>query len=151
MRMSMMRVDNAFGIHRPLKDSPLLKSLLAWAVILCLAIANGAFREGVLMPALGKPAALVVSGLMLSGLILLIAYGLFRACRGFSVAQGFTIGCVWLCLTLAFEFSFGRWVQHKSWAELLEAYTFHDGNIWPLVLVVVLLAPALVAWPGKTQ
>lgn len=74
-------------IHRPLKDSPILNSLLAWAVILCLAIANGAFRESVLIPALGKPVGLVVSGLMLSGLILLIAYGLFRACRGFSVAR----------------------------------------------------------------
>jgi hypothetical protein len=36
-------------------------------------------------------------------------------------------------------------VQHKSWAELLQAYTFRDGNIWPLVLLVTVLAPVL-AW-----
>jgi hypothetical protein len=52
------------------------------------------------------------------------------------------IGLGWLALTLIFEFSFGLW-QGKSLQVLLEAYTFKDGNIWPVILVVTVLAPYL--------
>lgn len=45
-----------------------------------------------------------------------------------------------LALTLVFEFSFGLW-QGESWPVLLEAYSFKDGNIWPVVLAVTALAP----------
>ena len=34
-------------------------------------------------------------------------------------------------------------VQHQSWQQLVEAYTFKDGNLWPLVLVVTFVAPLL--------
>ena len=44
---------------------------------------------------------------------------------------------------LAFEFGFGRVVRHRPWSELLAAYTFQEGNLWPLVLVVLTLAPWL--------
>jgi hypothetical protein len=30
-----------------------------------------------------------------------------------------------------------------GWAELFEAYTFEDGNIWPVVLLVTLFAPLI--------
>lgn len=122
---------------------PLLRSLLAWLVILGLAIANGVLREEVLIPALGKPGGLILSGALLSMLIVLVAYVLVRFARGLTAAQGLRIGVFWLGLTLAFEFSFGRFVQHKSWAELLDAYAFKEGNIWPVVLMVTLLAPYL--------
>lgn len=124
----------------------LLKSLLAWLIILGLAIANGALREAVLMPSLGRPAGLVVSGVLLCALVALVAYGLVRIAQDVTVSQGLLIGVLWLSLTLAFEFAFGRYVQHLSWAELLGAYTFKDGNIWPVVLVVTLLAPSAAAY-----
>ena len=132
--------DKYFG-----PDPILLNSLLAWLVILALAIANGAFREAVLIPSLGRPGGLVVSGLLLSAFVAIVAYGLVRVSRGITAAQGLRIGFLWLGLTLAFEFAFGRFVQHQSWTELLDAYTFRDGNIWPVVLVVVLFAPSLAA------
>ena len=122
---------------------PLLRSLLAWLVILGLAIANGVLREEFLIPALGKPVGLILSGVLLSLLIVLVAYGLVRYSRDLTASKGLMIGVLWLILTLAFEFSFGRYVQHKSWAELLDAYAFKEGNIWPVVLVVTLLAPYL--------
>jgi hypothetical protein len=54
-------------------------------------------------------------------------------------------GMAWLLMTLAFEFGFGALVQHRKIDEMLAAYTFRDGNIWPLVLVLVvtLLSPVL--------
>jgi len=123
----------------------LLKSLVAWAAIVCLAIANGALREAILVPALGSAAGLVLSGVLLCLLVLLVAYALARLAGGFTVRQGLGIGLLWLCLTLAFEFAFGLLVQRKPLAELLDAYTFQGGNIWPVVLVITLLAPSLAA------
>lgn len=123
----------------------LLQSLAAWAAIVCLAIANGALREAILVPALGSAAGLVASGVLLCLLILLVAWALARVAGGFTVRQGLGIGLLWLCLTLAFEFGFGLYVQRKPLAELLDAYAFRGGNIWPVVLVVTLLAPALAA------
>jgi hypothetical protein len=35
--------------------------------------------------------------------------------------------------------------QGHSWSELLEAYNFKDGNLWPLVLVVLFFAPLLAS------
>ena len=123
----------------------LLQSLLAWLVILALAIANGVLREELLIPAIGTPGGLILSGVLLSLLIVLVAYGLVRFTRHLTAPRSVLIGALWLGLTLAFEFSFGRYVQHKSWAELLDAYTFKEGNIWPVVLAVTLLAPYLAA------
>jgi hypothetical protein len=124
---------------------PLLKPALAWLVILALAIANGILREEVLLPALGKPGGLIVSGLLLCVLVALVAHGLVRLGPGFTVVEGARIGILWLGLALAFEFAFGRYVQHKSWGELLDAYKLTDGNIWPVVLAVTLLAPPAAA------
>ncbi len=121
----------------------LLRSILAWLVILGLAITNGILREEFLIPALGKTVGLILSGVLLATLIVLVAYGLVRFTRGLTASQSLRIGVLWLGLTLAFEFGFGRFVQHKSWTELLDAYAFKEGNIWPVVLVVTLLAPYL--------
>ena len=123
----------------------LITSLLAWLLILCLAVANGALREAVLIPSLGRSFGLVLSGVMLSLLIALVAYAFVRSRTRHSPAQGMFVGVFWLFLTLVFEFGFGRLVQHKSWSELLDAYTFNGGNIWPVVLLVTLLAPYIAA------
>ena len=119
----------------------LLKSLLAWLLILCFAVANGALREAVLVPSLGKTEGLVLSGVLLSVVVVLVAYAHVRFSKSITVSQGLYVGVLWLCLTLGFEFGFGRYVQHKHWSELFDAYTFHGGNLWLIVLLVTLLAP----------
>ncbi|MFC0444588.1 hypothetical protein ACFOD1_04725 [Pseudidiomarina halophila] len=121
-----------------------LKVLMVWAGILVLAIANGLLRESVLLPTFGTPAALVLSGLILSGLILVVAYLSLPWLQLKSNAQLFLVGISWLVLTLVFEFSFGLW-QGKSWPELLEAYSFKDGNIWLVVLLITTFSPYVAA------
>ncbi len=116
-----------------------LKAFGLWLVILVLAVANGALREAVLIPKLGSAPGLILSGVLLSGLALLVA------CLGLPWlgAQGWRlllIGLGWLVATLVFEFSFGL-LRGKPLHGILAAYTFKGGNIWPLVLVVVALAP----------
>jgi hypothetical protein len=121
-----------------------LKALVIWAGILVLAVANGALRESVFIPVFGAPAALVLSGLLLSTLIIGVAYVSLPWLQVSRPVQLWFIGLGWLVLTLVFEFSFGLW-QGKSWPELLEAYTLKDGNIWLVVIAVTALAPYIAA------
>ena len=121
--------------------SPWLKALVLWFGILVLAAANGTLREKVLIPAFGNTAGLISSGVILSACIFSVALAAAPWYGPLTSNQWLLIGAFWLVLTLMFEFSFGRFIQHKNWAELLEAYTFKGGNIWPLVLVATSIAP----------
>jgi hypothetical protein len=123
----------------------LRKAVLVWLLVLALAVANGAFPEAVLLPSLGKPAALVLSGLLLAACIVAAAFLFLRWPHPLTTAAWLGLGLLWLALTLLFEFAFGRFVRGLSWQELLAAYQFRDGNLWPLVLVVTFLAPLLGA------
>ena len=127
----------------------LLKALAIWLLILMLAVLNGALREVLLFPAFGKPLALIVSGLLLALFILAVSFWLVPRIGPLRVAQALQLGLLWIALTLAFELGFGYWVQGHSWSELLAAYTFKDGNLWPLVLVVIFFAPSLAVRFGK--
>lgn len=120
-----------------------LRSAAVWLALTVLAILNGSLRESVLIPTLGQATAFLISGIVLSVLVLLLAQLTIRWLRPHSTAQAWGIGLFWLVLTLAFEFGFGALVQHRSLAQMLQAYTFEGGNIWPVVLAVTLIAPAL--------
>jgi len=119
-----------------------MRAVLVWLGLLVLAILNGALREAWLFDALGRGPGLVASGLILSALILAVACACARWLDPPSAAAAWRLGLGWLALTLAFEFGFGR-LQGRSWTELLAAYSFSDGNLWPVVLLVILVAPVL--------
>lgn len=121
-----------------------LKAFAIWLVILGSAVANGALREAFLIPWIGKTAGLIASGLLLSVLIVAITFAVFPWLGANRISQLLAVGFGWLALTLVFEFSFGR-LQGKSWPTILEAYTFKDGNIWPVVLLVTLAAPYIAS------
>lgn len=118
-----------------------LKAFVVWLGILALAIANGALREAVLIPTLGKPPGLIISGALLSGLILAVSYCALPWFGRAPPASYAAIGLGWFCLTLVFEFTFGHLIQGKPWSQLFEAYTFKDGNMWSVVLLVTAVAP----------
>jgi hypothetical protein len=129
----------------------ILKSLAIWFFILLCAIVNGGFREVLLLPSIGTTPAYLLSGALLASLILGVATGCIRWLGVESPSQALRTGALWLMLTLAFEFGFGHFVQGRPWPVLLQAYTFRDGNLWPLVLLVTLLAPRIALWlRGKT-
>ena len=121
-----------------------VRAFAIWLLILALAVANGALRETMLIPRLGKPSALTLSGILLSALIVLTAYLFLPWLSVHASSQLLVIGCGWLLLTLAFEFCLGL-ARGKSLAVILEAYTFKGGNIWPVVLLVTACAPLVAA------
>ena len=127
---------------------PYLRVIGIWLLILLCAVLNGALRETVLLPHLPRSAAFVLSGVLLSACILGAAMLLIPRLGPLSTAQLWRIGALWLAMTLAFEFGFGL-LRGLSWQELFSAYTFRDGNIWPLVLLILCIAPRLAMRPAR--
>lgn len=122
-----------------------LKAVLLWLAIVPLAIVNGALRERFLLPRFGARAARPLSGVSLSLLVFLFTLATIPWLEASSPRAYLAVGGLWLALTIAFEFLFGRLVSKKSWRELLRPYFFRDGDLWVLVLVVVFLSPMLAA------
>ncbi len=122
-----------------------LKAFAVWLLILVCAILNGAFRERFLVLKFGSVSAFVASGLLLS-LCIVVLSALLVPWFGQLLTSGYLLlGLLWLGLTLVFEFGFGL-LQQRTWSQLLDAYTFQGGNLWPLVLVVTILGPLLGAY-----
>lgn len=122
-----------------------VKAFALWMGIAVLAIVNGMLRERMLVPMVGTVLGLTTSGVFLSACIFLVAFAAVPWYGDLTAAQWVFVGLFWLLLTLVFEFAVGRFAQRKTWPELLKAYTFKDGNIWPLVLLATLLSPWLAA------
>lgn len=106
-----------------------LKAFSLWMLILACAMINGAFREGFLLPLFGAFTALVASGLLLCACIIAVSILFMPWFGALNVSRCLLLGLFWLSLTLVFEFGFGRLLQHRSWAQLFEAYTFRGGNL----------------------
>ena len=123
----------------------LIRALLAWLVLLALAVINGAAREAWLIPRIGGSAGQAVSSLSLSALIFLLSWLMIGWMNPATAKEAFLIGLVWLALTLAFEFLAGHYVFRKPWNELLADYDVLSGRIWVLVLLTTTLAPLLTA------
>jgi hypothetical protein len=120
-----------------------LRALLAWFILLAVAVANGALREAILIPATGDVPGRAISTVMLSAAILLVAWLTVGWIGVRTAARGWAVGALWVGLTLAFEFLAGHYLLGKPWSVLLEDYDVMAGRIWPLVLVTTLVAPVL--------
>ena len=121
-----------------------IKALSIWLIILVLAIANGVLRESVFTPVFGFTSGLLLSGVLLSVMILVVAFVALPWLGAQRRSQLAGIGLFWLLLTLLFEFTFG-WAQGKPLPVILEAYIFKDGNLWPIVLLVTAVSPCVAA------
>lgn len=58
-----------------------------------------------------------------------------------SSTQALATGAIWLLLTIAFEFLFGRYVARHSWSRLFHDYNIFAGRVWLLVPAWVAIAP----------
>lgn len=117
---------------------------MAWLAILVLAIINGAFRQGLLIPRLGERVGHIISTILLSLLVLVAAWFLIPWVRPLTRRDAWLVGILWVVLTLAFEFLAGHYLFRNPWERLLADYNLARGRIWILVLVTTLLAPVLV-------
>jgi hypothetical protein len=115
--------------------------MLMWGGLLALAILNGGFREAVLVPRLGRGVGHALSTVMLSALILAAGWIATPWIGPRTLQDAWTIGVVWVALTLAFEFLAGHYLFGKPWTALLADYNLLAGRIWVMVLIVTLMTP----------
>ena len=120
-----------------------IRAIVIWLVLLTVAVLNGGFREGVLVPRLGRAVAQGVSTLMLSALIVVIGWISLPWIAPSTLQEAWTIGLMWVALTLAFEFLAGHFIFGKPWQELLADYNLFAGRIWVMVLIVTLMTPVM--------
>lgn len=119
----------------------MLRYLVAWFVMLGVAMVNGGLRDmtyGKQLPELLANQLSCLSGITLLGVVM---YLYVRHWKLGSARQAIYIGLFWMALTMAFEFLFFHYVGGHSWAELLANYDIVQGRLWPLVLVWVAVAP----------
>jgi hypothetical protein len=119
------------------------RALLIWLLILVLAILNGAFRQGILIPRMSDLAAHLVSTVLLSVLVLSATWLVLAWIGPVTIGEAWSIGLLWLVLTVAFEFLGGHYLFGNPWEKLLADYNIAQGRIWPLALLTALLAPVL--------
>ena len=109
-----------------------------------IAMANGAIRQLGYGKLWSELFAHQVS--CLTGIILFLVY---TWCLSFywpleSSGQAFTIGLIWLTLTIAFEFLFMHYGAKVPWGKLLHDYNIFEGRLWVLVLFAIFMAPYVV-------
>jgi hypothetical protein len=118
------------------------RAVAIWAGLLVIAVANGALRDVLIVPRLGPQAGHVISTLVLSAVIVVVAFVSIRWIAPPDRAGALRVGGLWVVLTLAFELLAGHWLFGKSWSDLFADYDLAAGRVWILVLVATLLAPA---------
>jgi hypothetical protein len=120
-----------------------------WFAIMLIAILNGAARDMLLAPRLGDPVARALSCLTLAALIVLVTWVSLRWIHPASQGDAWTIGVMWLAMTLTFEFVAGHYLFHTEWSTLLADYNLLKGRLWIVVLVTTTIAPALIFRAGE--
>ena len=121
------------------------KAVVMWFALMVLAIVNGSVRVKWIVPVTGLTAGPAISTIMLCALILLATWLSVAWLGPRSAQEAWTIGILWLVMTLGFEFVAGHFAFKKPWPELLADYDISKGRVWVLVPMVTLLAPWLMA------
>lgn len=123
----------------------LLKSTALWLLMVVVAVLNGILRDAVLAPVIGAGAALPLSGITLSLLVWLVAYGGVGWVAATRSGVYRAIGLFWVMLTLSFEYLFGHFVAGKSWQEINQVFDLSSGDLFVVVLVVTAVSPVVCA------
>lgn len=121
-----------------------LRYTALWLVLLVLAFANAAGRELLLRNALGEQRARQVSALTMAVLVLAFTWLAERRWPPGPLSTAVVIGLIWAALTAAFEFVLTVVVAGKSVQAALDQYDLASGNLWSVLLAVILLAPPAV-------
>ena len=119
----------------------LLNALAVWLLLLLLAVMNGAFREGLLNPALGPQIGHLVSTVMLAAMIMLLAWRSIGWIGPRTERDAWVVGLLWVALVLGFEFLGGHFLFGRSWAYLVADYNVLRGRVWVVIPIVTLMAP----------
>ena len=116
------------------------KAIGIWLILVAVAILNGTIRQFLLAPNLSQRTTHQISSILLSILILFVVLALIPVLGTMSKGKLLGVGLLWLVLTVAFEFTLGRFAG-RSWEYLLADYNLFQGRLWILVLATTCMAP----------
>ena len=119
------------------------KYFLAWFGMMALAILNGGLRDKLYEPLIGE----LVAHQLSTVLLVVVFAGYFWLLTSYwpisSSGQAWSIGLMWLVMTLLFEIGLGRWGLGYAWSRVLHDYDLMAGRVWVLVPLWTLIGPAL--------
>lgn len=118
------------------------RALLAWLLLLVLGFSNGALRQAGYARLLSERTANQISAVLLVAAIAVAVFLVTRAWPLRSPGQAWGVGAAWLALTFLFETGMGV-VAGAPWSRIFGAYAIWRGQLWPLVLAFILVAPRL--------
>ena len=118
----------------------------AWLLLAVAMPINGAFRELVMKPRIPHDTANLVSAALGILLILGITRLVFRVPAETPARHLAAMSVLLVILTVAFETTFGL-IEGRTVRELLQHYALWDGELWPIVLLVLAATP--VIWRGR--
>ncbi|MDX9971449.1 MAG: hypothetical protein RBU21_00520 [FCB group bacterium] len=117
--------------------------LLAWVLMIPLAIANGVLRQttyGKHMPEKRAHQVSTLTGIVVFGAYVWAVSVLWPFP---SAAMAWRVGLLWTTMTVAFEFAFGHYVAKHSWSRLLTDYNLLKGRVWILFLIWLAATPCV--------
>ena len=120
----------------------MLRAIIVWITIVPLAILNGGLRQEVLSPLLGEGIARPISGILLCGIIFVVAY-FFLKVNDWSHKKCWFVGLMWMLLTICFETIFGIAIG-DSLQTIIDNYNITTGNLWLAVVIFTGFVPVLV-------
>lgn len=134
---------------RQIAVAMLLRALLACLVIALAETGHGILRVRLLNRRVGDHRARQIGVGTASLIILGIAWLIVPWISPASLGDALAVGGLWLGGMLAFEVSLGRFVFHASWDRILSDFDLRRGGLLGFGLLVLFLAPLLVArWRG---
>jgi predicted membrane protein len=122
----------------------LAKYLLVWFLLAIVGITNGIIRQSTYGKSLSDLSAHQVStvtAILASGTLV---WFINRFWPIESSTQAWSIGIIWLVLTVAFEFGFGHYIARHSWEHLFADYNLMNGRVWSLFLIWIAIMPFVI-------
>ena len=122
---------------------------LFWLILLAIAVFNGFIREATYGRKVAEQHAHQLStvlGMLFTGIAV---WGFSRYAPIESERTAVYIGAIWLGLTVAFEFLFGRFVGGYSWKKLVFDYNLLAGRVWLIFLLWIIVLPYIVYLTGR--
>lgn len=120
------------------------KAVTFWFLLLVVAVASGALREGLLTPRFGELRAHQFGTVV----VCVVFFGLMAVFVRWTEPTGMqalAVGAAWVAAIMAFETLMVRVWMGKPWGAVFADYNLLAGRLWLLVLVTTLLGPWMAA------
>lgn len=132
---------------QPAMDPTLLTRILALAVVLaCAETLHGIARTVLVVPRIGREAAIKLSALTGSALAFGICLFLVPPMDLRAPTHLLALGVFLAVFMAGFDVAVGRWLMHKAWHKIWPDFNPATGNYLLLGLRFLCGVPLLVAW-----